>query len=200
MVDRKFYIDSDSIPHRILAHTSGTDTLTLQTAYTGSATSGPFTIFQDEVDTGLTDILAFPVLSELQWGEPVLVVPEGELASNYPRNTIGQDVVRYAAFLTTSVVRLVPWTTEAQLYELSYNRRPAALDFGGGAADTPIVPQDSRIAIAQRALMKLYNDKRDERLQIVQAEFNETLARMSATESTFGRPRLRASASGRVTV
>lgn len=199
MAGRKFYLDSDAIPHRISAHTAGTDTLTLETSYTGSEEDGTYTIFQDEIDTGQTDILAYPMIIELHWGDQLIVVPEGELLKNYPRNIFGTTRAQYAAFISDADIRIAPWTKDARLFEVIYNYRPSALTFDGDSGtDTPIVPQDSRIAIAQRALAKMYADKRDQRLELVQKEMDETLARMSATETTFGKPRLRGAASVRV--
>jgi hypothetical protein len=192
MAGRKFLLDADGVPTRIASHAAGTNTLTLEpSAYTGTSTSGACTIFQDEIDTGATDLLAFPMIAELHLGDYIQIVPEGELIKSNPRNTWGWERARKAAFITATAVRLVPWTTSARLFELSYNRRPTSLTFDGTANDTPILPADARIAIAQRALVKLYADKRDERVEVVQKEFDETLARMSATEISFGKPRLR---------
>lgn len=193
MAGRKFYIDSDGIPFRISAHTAGTNTLTLAVSYTGDATSGAFTIFQDEI-TVASDILAFPMIKELHWGDYIELIPEGEAEKFYPRNLYGTISARYAAFITDATIRLIPWTKEARLFECSYNYRPDPLTFDGVAAtDTPIVPRDNRIAIAQRALSRIYTDKRDARLQIVQAELDEILSKMSSTDVTFGKPRIRPS-------
>ena len=196
LTGRKFMLDSDAIPHRISTH-SGTS-VTLEVSYTGSGTSGAYTVFEDEIDTGQTDILAFPMIKELHWGDDLLVVPEGELLREYPRNVYGTTRAQYAAFITQAKVRIAPWTKDRRLFEVVYNYRPTALDFAGGATDTPILPQDSRVAIAQRALAKIYSDKRDERLDIAQKELDETLARMSATEITFGKPRLKIGRGARV--
>lgn len=191
MAGRKFYFDSDGIPFRITAHTAGTGTLTLSNSYTGPSTSGTFTIFQDEI-TVASDVMAFPNIKEMQWGEPILVIPEGEANREYPRNIFGSPGTKYAAFITDSTIRLMPWPNDATLYECSYNYRADVLTFDGVAGtDTPIVPRDNRIAIAQRALAKIYADKRDARVQTVQQELDETLAKMSATDSTFAKPRIR---------
>lgn len=198
MAGRKFMLDSDAIPHRITSHTGGTATVVLEASYTGSNTSGAYTIFEDEIDTGQTDILAFPLVRELHWGDDLKVVPEGELRKEYPRNVFGTTRAQYAAFITDAKILIAPWTKDARLFEVVYNYRPTALDFAGGATDTPVLPQDSRVAIAQRALAKIYADKRDERLEVVQKELDETLARMSATETTFGKPRLKISRGSRV--
>jgi hypothetical protein len=190
MAGRKFLMDSDGIPCRISAHTAGTDTLTLEVAYTGAATSGTYTIFQDEI-TVASDILAFPTITELHTGDDILVVPENELLQDYPRNVRGSVRTQYATFISDTQVRLCPWTYEPRLFEVTYNRRPSALTFDGVAnTDTPVVPQESRAAIAQLALKLLYADKRDGRLQSVQAEFNESLHVMSAKEITFAKPRM----------
>jgi hypothetical protein len=199
MAGRKIFLDGDGIPHRISAHTAGTDVLTLEAGYTGSLTSGTFTIFQDEVETGQSDILAYPMIVELHTGDDLMVVPEGELLRQFPRNIQGTTRAQYAAFISQSAVRLAPWTESARLFEVVYNYRPPALTFDSVVnTDTPVIPQESRIVIAQRALAKMYADKRDARLEIVQKEMDETLARMSATETTFGKPRIRMAASMRI--
>lgn len=190
VANRKFMLDSDAVPHRIASHTAGSNVLTLSTTYVGPSTDGSFTVFQDEIDTGITDLLAFPVLTELHWGDDIQVVPEGELARRFPRNVYGTVRAQYAAFLSPSVIRIAPWTKDARLFELSYNYRPASLSFDGSANDVPILPQDSRLAIALRALTRLYSDKRDARLDVVQKEFDETLARLSSVEISFSKPRI----------
>ena len=190
LTGRKFVLDSDGIPVRISSHSGGSAIVTLAVSYPGTNTSGSYTIFQDEVDTGLTDILSFPRVVELHWGDDITMIPEGESRARYPRNHLGAVRAQYVSFISETAIRLVPWTQDARLFEIIYNRRPSPLDFGGGAADTPILPRDSRIAIAQRALVKIYADKRDARLEVAQRELDETLSRMSATESTFGKPRI----------
>lgn len=190
LAGRKFMLDAETIPHRILTHTAGTADVVLQTDYTGTATSGTYTVYDDEF-TAASDILAFPVISDMHsWGN-IQVIPEGEMARRFSRNTFGNTHAAYAAFISDTEVRIVPWTTEARLFEISYNYRPDPLTFDGTAlTDTPILPRDSRVAIAQRALLKIYSDKRDERTEMLQVEFDETLSRMSSTESTFVKPRI----------
>lgn len=191
MAGRKFYLESDGIPFRITAHTAGTDTLTLSASYTGTNTSGSFIIFQDEI-TVASDILAFPVLTQLHFWDDITIIPESESLGMSPRNIYGTTRSLYAAFITDSVIRLVPWTMDPHLFQVSYNYRPDPLDFGGlPATDTPILPRDDRIVIAQRSLELLATDKRDARLQEYKTEVRESLARMSAKESTFVKPRVR---------
>lgn len=191
MAGRKFFLVSDGIPARISAHTAGTATLTLETAYTGSATSGVGEIFQDEV-TVATDILAYPLITELHFGDEILVIPEGEALSDFPRNIYGAPRAQYASFINDTTVRLMPWTHEARLFECAYNYRPSPLTFDGVAGtDTPAIPRDSRVIIMQRALEMIYSDKRDGRITIVQNELRETLGKMGSVESTFGKPRIK---------
>lgn len=188
MTGRKIVIDSDGIPHRIQNHTAGTNVITLESAYTGTSTSGQFTIFQDEI-TVASDILAFPVIRQISFWPEIKLIPEKELIELAGRNILGFTQPRYASFITDSVIRISPWTEDPLLFEISYNYRPTSLDFGGGATDTPILPRDSRIAIAQRALVRIYTDKRDGRLEIATKELDETLHRMSSMESSFNKPR-----------
>lgn len=189
MAGRKFMFDADGIPHRIDSHAALTTTLTLQTNYSGTVTSGPFTIFDDEI-TVASDILAFPVVTSLQWGYELKPIPEAESYQRFPRNIFGTVRSVYYSFISDAEIRLVPWSQEAQLFECAYNYRPDPLDFAGGAADTPIVPRDNRMLIALRALEKIYADKRDSRLGVIKEEVAEMLSKMSSTETTFLKPRI----------
>lgn len=187
---RKIFLNNDGIPNRIAAHTIGTDTLTLEASYTGSSTSGGAVIYLDEI-TVAADILSFPHITELHFGDEITVIPEGEALNEFPRNIYGAPRAQYATFITDSIIRLMPWTNEARLFECAYNYRPDPLDFSGtGSPDTPILPRDSRVAIVQRALEMLYSDKRDGRLQVVQGELRETLGKMGSSDSTFSKPRI----------
>jgi len=188
---RKFMVDSDGLPHRISAHTAGTDTLTLVTAYTGDATSGAGRIFQDEI-TVATDILAWPSIIEVRNRSELLLVSEAELRQITAANSRSVDRrVRYGAFITDSVLRIAPWTTAARLFECAYNYRADALTFDGVAGtDTPIVPRTFRQAIAWRAEVKVANDRRDfDRAKVAQGELDEILASMDAVEIGFQKSR-----------
>lgn len=197
MAGRKFCLDSEGIPVRISAHTSGTNTLTLSNSYTGIETSGAYTIFQDEV-TVATDILGFPDIVELHTGDNILVVPEAWLLQESPRNILGSTKAQYASFISNTQVRLVPWTESARLFECRYNYRPSVLDFGGSAADTPIVPQEHRVAIAKLALSYLYKDKRDQRFEHAEKEAAGAIQQMTTIESTFSKFRFRPTRGARV--
>jgi hypothetical protein len=190
MAGRKFVMDADGIPARISAHTAGSATLTLAVDYTGSATSGSFTIFQDEI-TVATDILAFPTIREMHNGDWVDLISERELEEIYPRNVYGTSRSRRAAFISDSVIRLAPWNTDRRLFECTYSYRPSPLTFDGVAAtDTPILPTDARRIIADRALEMVYSDKRDAREAVARRNVQEIFQRLSATEVTFAKPRM----------
>lgn len=187
---RKFFMVSDGIPCRISAHTSGTASLTLETSYTGSETSGSGEIYLDEIEVA-TNILAYPLITELHFGDEIEVIPEGEALKEFPRNIYGESRAQYATFINDTTIRLMPWTNEARLFECAYNYRPVALTFDGvPATDTPDIPQDSRIVILQRALEMVYSDKRDGRITIAQNELRETLGKMGSVDATFARPRI----------
>lgn len=187
---RKFYLDQDAIPHRIDSHTAGTAVLNLAAgAYTGAATSGAGTIFMDEI-TVATDILAFPIIKQLHTGDELLVIPEAEFIDKLGKNVDDRERAQYAAFITESKIRIGPHTTEARLFECSYNRRPDPLTFDGAAStDTPIVPREGRVIIGLFALRTLLIDKRDERYKVIQGEIDEKWALLSGTELSFAKPR-----------
>ncbi len=189
---RKLMLDADGVPHRIGAHAAGSASLTLVTAYTGETTSGAGRIFQDEV-TVAGDILAWPTLKEVRTGAHWRIVPEAELDEIAPANTASLTRnVRYAAFITASKIRLVPWTREARLFECSYNYRPSPLTFDGSPTDTPIVPPDFRAVIAWRAAWKLAHDRDQgstKRAQALKEEVDDLLQQLQAVEVGFQQPR-----------
>lgn len=191
MAGRKLSLDSETIPHRIQAHPAATNVLTLETAYTGDMTSGTASIFQDEVATGFTDILGFPLCSQLDLAMEVEIIPETRMREMAPRNVVGVDMPgkRFLAFLDAQTIRMLPWTQSPRLFELAYNRRPPALTFDGGPTDVPILPVDYRVIIADRTLEKLYPDKRDSRGQAVSAFTGDTYNRMLSHELSLGKPR-----------
>jgi len=195
---KKFSMDGERIPFRISAHTAGTAVLTLAAGYTGVVLSGPCTIFQDEYLVA-TDILAFPVLKNLHTGGSVRVVPEAELEERFPRNVQESAHSQYAAFIGDGKVRLVPWTPEAQLWECRYNFRPVPLTWDGvGATDTPICPRQVREVIALFGLRRVMTDKRDARIQVIQAEIQERLSVGTSAEMSMAKPRRFVPAGSRV--
>mgnify|MGYP003393930619 FL=1 len=188
---KKIYFDSEGIPNRITAHTAGTSSLTIQNAsYTGDSTSGTATIYNDEVSVA-TDILGFPVITELHWGDFLIPIPEDEALQKYPRNIFGTTRAKYYTFINSSTIRIMPWTTSARLFEIAYNYRPAALDFtGAGAGDTPILPQESRFILVPKALQLLYKDKRDGRLAAIGQELKDKMDNLTSSELTLIKPRI----------
>jgi hypothetical protein len=192
---RKFYLDADAIPHRISAHTAGTAILTLVTTYAGSGTSGAGTIFLDELTlTSGDDILAYPLLKEMHAAyDEVTIIGEAEFITKFGRNVQSADSVRrrFAAFITENKVQLGPWPTEARLFECSYNQRPSPLTYDGVAGtDTPVCPRNQRELIGLYGLRRLLIDKRDKRVEIIDAEIREKLALYSSHEISFSRPRV----------
>lgn len=188
---RKFMIDSDGIPHRIKTHAPSSATLVLETVYTGEITSGEATIFQDELVVA-TDILAWPDITDVRTAGDLRLITEVELRRLAPANVHGVTRgVRYGAFITDSVLRIAPWTSEIRLFECSYNVRAEPMDFSGGVADTPIVPRNFRPIIAWRAEAKLMADKRpdDKRLLTAEKEVNDLLTMMQNTEAGFHKAR-----------
>lgn len=193
MTGRRMFLNSDGIPHRILSHTAATSTLTLESAYTGESTADDGIIYQDTLDI-CTDFLAFPTVRQLDWGDELTLIQETELFRMYPRNIYGSFRARYGAFLfadETLRIRIAPWTTDAHLFEITYNYRPDSLTFNSDSTtDVPILPVDSRSAIAHRALVKIFADKRDQRVEIAQREFSEQIDKMSSVETSANKPRL----------
>jgi len=188
---RKLLHDSDGIPHRISRHVAGTDTLFLETTYTGGSTTGSFTIYADEV-LAPDDILAWPNLQELDTGDELLVITEAEFRTRYPRN-ISPGIPRYGTFLSRAGVdylRLAPWPECPLLLELAYNVRPPALDFTGDAdTDTPRMPIECRPLIAAAVMPELLFDKRDPRRVEALAKVERDMLAARAQDAGFRKVR-----------
>lgn len=189
MADRKVFLDAEGIPHRVDTHQSGTTSVVLETNYVGTQTSGACTFFQDEI-TVASDILAFPNIQELHLGDDLDVISESEFRHRIPRNVREGTRSEYAAFITDSKIRIGPWTAEARLFECSYNYRPDPLTFDGNSVtDTPIVPRNNRICIGLKALVDLFGDKRDGRIEVIQKQLETCVQAMGTIETTFAKPR-----------
>jgi hypothetical protein len=188
---RKFFIGNDGIPHRIATHADGSHFLTLETDYLGGTTIGSATIYQDEVSTGITDLLGFPELTAMDPFETITLTTEADLIAMAPRNTIGREQpgARMAAFLDDGTIRFAPWSPTRRLFEVSYNRRPELLTFDGTEADVPIVPRDGRVLLMDRALERLFMDKQDRRIQQGAAFTSDAYARLVSKEMGFSRSR-----------
>ena len=191
MSGRKVWIESDGIPHRIDHHTAGSHELFLVTTYAGESTSGAATIFQDEyVVAG--DILAFPNLQDMETGRELTLIPEDEFRTRFPRNIhhVTYSNQQYATFTADQTIRLAPWFECPQLFELSYNYRPSALDYTGNAdTDTPIIPREWRKSLAEASLKVLYSDKSDQRVKVMTEEMGMTNMRMTGADYSQHRPR-----------
>lgn len=186
---RKFYLDGDGIPHRIQAHTAGTASLTLVTAYTGTLTSGSGVIYQDEL-TIAADILAYPLIYDMHGNAPdVQIIDEAYFLELRGRNVKDGAYARYVTFISDGKVRIGPHTTARRLFECAYNYRPDPLTFDGTATDVPIIPLQARTLPALFALRDLMVDRRDERVKLIQGEIEEKAALVSGTEITLAKPR-----------
>lgn len=185
---RKFMLDADGIPHRIVNHTANSASLTLQTPYAAEGTAGPATIFQDELDVP-ADILAWPHITDVRFGGEFRLVAETALREMSATNNRGvaRAGIRYGAFIHDTKLRIAPWTPDRRLFEIAYNVRTAPLDFSGGANDVPLVPREFRGIVPWRAEFKVMADKRpeDKKLQTAKAEVDELVARMEAIEMGF---------------
>ena len=98
---------------------------------------------------------------------------------------------RHACFITQNKVSIAPWTTDARLFECSYNQRPAVLTYDGVAGtDTPVCPRQQRELIGLFGLRRLLIDKRDTRVTQIQDEIREKLALHGIAEMTLSKPRV----------
>jgi len=185
----KFMFDREAVPHRIQLHNAEEETLALQTEYAGDETTGPYTIFQDELTVG-ADLGGHLVVKELHSGSELRPASERELDYWSPRNTLGHEIAWRYAQLSERVIRITPWTIQPRLFEAVYNVEPDALTFDGVVeTDTPLLPKRYRVILAHRALETLYPDKRDARITIAQQQVQDLLKQMERTEIVAGQAR-----------
>lgn len=165
---RKFYMDGNQSMYRITAHTSGTNTMTLDATYVDTPTGGNATIYQDEfaIDAtamrlwgplnlrgqfeGIIDLINQTDFKARYGSSRVTAVGLTEVATEIRQNSAGAKQIQIA-----------PWT-EDQI-NIEYDFTPFHdLDFtGAGAGDTPHLRQEDRFVIAEYALWSLFRVKDD---------------------------------------
>ena len=169
-VGKQIVLDGENIPYRILTHTAGTASLTVDATYTEDTTTGAYTIFQDEYALASDCMRPWWAWFRNRPMDLMEFITPDEAASEYPRRTLYSTKYPYTLSLlrydanNVPLVRLIPWVSEAATIEYEYGKRPPVLTFDGVAGtDTPFIPLEDRIVLADRALFYLLVDKNDDR-------------------------------------
>lgn len=201
---RKFYVNANQAYYRILAHTDGTNTLTLDASYVETQPGGPATIYQDEYALAATCLTPWtPFRIRGQWERDVEVISEKEFRARYGwSTTTAISIPEAACVLRTDlnqvpVVMVAPWPTDAINVEYDWVAVPPTLSFDGNAAnDTPIIPAHYRWVLYQRALSQLFATKNDDlserawkRAELGLAEMVDKFMRIESENRLFCRPR-----------
>jgi len=161
MAGRKFYIDNEFVPYRILTHTAGTVTLTLDATYKeDSVTAGAFTIFQDEYSLASDCAKPWRFWFRNLPNASINFIGGGEMQARFPQMSRGGISVYEVALIKDNKVKIKSPPTDAVTIEYEYTQRQSALTFDGVVAnDTPVFPQDTRKVIADCALLEMLTPK-----------------------------------------
>lgn len=170
----KVYLESNQAVYRIVGHTGGTSTLTLDATYVESITSGPAVIFKDEYALPATVLRVWDPMWPRGWlDHPIPIIDKPLFELRYGRGAwgFGSGVIEAACeihpegFDATSdnmirQVRFAPWCEDAINIEHDYTVFHD-LDFTGTGTevDTPKIPREHRSVIANLATALLCINK-----------------------------------------
>jgi len=159
MAGRKFYIDAEQIPYRILTHVAGTATLVLDATYKEvDVSSGAFTIFENEYTLATDCLTPWFFRFRDSASTPLDFLGRGEMDERFGTDVGNCDSVYHIALVKNNKVRIKPWTDEAQTIEYDYTARPDPLTFDSTATDTLVLPADVAPIIADLVLLSFYLD------------------------------------------
>lgn len=172
LAGRKFYLDAEGVVYTISAHTAGTTTATLATAYLGtSAIAQAYHVVQDEYDLVANFLrpLQKPFLRDMHGNCHCELIDEDELKwkYSYPGNIGTPEKV---AMIGPKRLIFGPVPSASKLYTYDYLKHPTygytgnELQFDGSANDVVIIspPEDGQV-LEFYALAHLLNDKNDPR-------------------------------------
>lgn len=172
--DNKFCLQADGIPYRVISHTAGTNTLTLDTTYVEAQRSGAAWIYQDEYLAPSDCMKPWgPLRSRSNYQHIVDLLPDKQYDELYgswrlfgPRPVAaGKIGAGYQDPLTGQmqhVLTFAPLSDQALTLEFQYTKR-VTLDFSGSlATDAPVLPEEDRWVLAEKALWTLWRNKNDD--------------------------------------
>ena len=161
MAGRKIYNDSNNAVYRISAHTSGTDTLTLDAEYVEAETTGALTIYQDEYLVDATVLKIWdPMQVRGQWWQEVTGLSKPKFETQYGKGwSAGPAPVEaftevhwdYTGGTGTRRIRFGPWSEDRFVVEYDYAQLHTLTFDGVASTDTPRVPREFRQVIVDLA-------------------------------------------------
>lgn len=159
LITAKVVVDRDGLSCRITNIVGSTITIGIN--YIGDSGTGlTGYIYQDEYSA--PDVLLPTRLRNISDpGKRIDIVGYDELDGRFPVS-IPFGRIEMASFYTEEIFRVARITSEAQLLELHYSKRPSRLTFTGGADDIPVLPHDERWLIADYGLYFLLVDHDEE--------------------------------------
>lgn len=168
MAGRKFYMDGNQSMYRITAHTSGTDTMTLDADYVDEPQAGNATIYQDEYAMEANAMRIWsPLNLRGQFEGEVHLINEREFRARWGSSrvtAVGLTEVATEIRENSSGVKqiqIAPWTEDRINIEYDFTEFDD-LDFtGSGAGDTPRLRLEDRWVVAEFALWSIYRTKDD---------------------------------------
>ena len=153
---------------RILAHTPGQTSATLDSFYTGASNAlCKFNTFNLEYSTPADLLYIVAPLRAYQTGrEQVTVVGKYEMERFFPLTQVTFGIPNMACFIAEQKLRFSHYvgagtTTSFARVDFDYIRIPPTLT--GGANEEPLLPLKYRSILADYALQRLYFTKNDDR-------------------------------------
>jgi len=174
----KVYLESTQAVYRILAHTNNTPTLVLDATYVETEETGPAVIFQDEYTLPPDVLRVWDPMWLRGWrNNPIPLLDKTLFEERYGRGSawaFGAGFIEAACEVhpqgydangtSTNMlrqVRFAPWSEDALNIEHDYTVFHD-LDFSGAeATDTPKIPREHRVIIANFAASLLLLNKDD---------------------------------------
>jgi hypothetical protein len=148
---------------RIVSHTAGAATLTLDVSWPGESGTAPFTLYQDEytltTPTTGASIRHLLGIYAAQDGRAIPLRSEVWLREQWPEPRQGSEHPVEAARVGMATIRLSHYPTVARRYEVPHTIYPEDLD----TASTAHVPLSYRQVIADGALYFLHLMRNDNR-------------------------------------
>ncbi|MHC4608303.1 MAG: hypothetical protein ACYTAF_15440 [Planctomycetota bacterium] len=153
------------VPYRIASHTAGSANVVLDATYkevTNAALS--VYIFKDEYGLASDCLVAWRLLDRSSPEDSIEIEGIGTMHRGWPDRGMSVEstaAIEKAAYVADNIIRIAPYTVNAETVEYSYTPRPTVLDFtGAGAGDTPIVAEQDRHILADWALHFVFKDKK----------------------------------------
>jgi len=164
MTGRHFKVDDHADVFIVSAHTGGSDTVTLESVYTGDTdTTANYKFFQLDY-TLATDLLYMsqPMTPFQDGGNQIIGIDLAELTRKWPRQTAGSGVPKNFAMINDQAVRFSHYggTSATDLIKIDYEYMKLPSDLADDST-VPTIPREYLPILADWALAFLYAAKDD---------------------------------------